>query len=90
MKAKKSSLMREYANMVFSVESNKKEGYEYALELIAKGNLNGIFYLARYCINQKELEEAKLILERLTARVRMPDAVSLLHKIDRLLEETRL
>jgi|GEM_PF-5221342 hypothetical protein len=90
MKTQKTSLMSEYANMVFCVESNKKEGYAYTLELMTKENPNGIYYLAKYLLSQKKLSEAKLTLERLSAKVRMPDAVFLLHKIDRLLDEISL
>lgn len=81
---------REYAEMVYAVESGRKEGKESAIGLIGRGNINAIYYLARCYVKEKKLKEAKSILEKMTGKVRMPDAVFLLHKIDRLLEETKL
>lgn len=90
MKARKKSPGMEYVNMVFCIESGKKEGHQYAMELMSKGNPNAIYYLARSYMSDKKLKEARILLERLTSRVRMPDAIFLLHRIDRLLEETKL
>lgn len=89
MKAKKSS-EKEYANMVYLVETGKEEGHQESIRLMEKGNTNAVYYLARYYVGKKRLKEAKEILDKLTAEVRMPDAVFLLRKINRQIEETRL
>jgi hypothetical protein len=83
-------MLREYADMVFSVESNGKEGYQKALKLAKEGNTNAIYYLARYYAGKKQLSEAKAILERLNSSIRMPDAIFLLKRVNGILEETKI
>ena len=84
------SLPKEYSRMVYSIETKNKEAYERIASLISKGNANAIYYLAKYYVNNKKLEEAKLILEKFNEKVRMPMSVFLLEKINRLLEEIAL
>jgi len=89
MKAKKNP-ERQYAEMVYKVELGREDGYREALELMRKGNPNAVYYLARYYAGKRRLKEAKAILEKLVSKIRMPDAVFLLHKVNRVIEETRL
>ena len=81
---------REYLRMVYSVQTKKKDAYQMATSLVSKGNLNAAYYLAKYYANNGKLKEARSILGKLNPKVRMPAAVFLLGKIDRLTKETEL
>lgn len=83
-------LPKEYSRMVYSVQTGNKEASGRISSLISKGNANAVYYLAKYYAGSRKLEEAKLILEKLNAKVRMPMSVFLLGKINRLLEEIEL
>ncbi len=90
MKPSRNDRILPYAHMLYWVEAEKPGARKEAIAMVEKGNVNAIYHLARCYAREKKLAEAKGILERLTMKVRMPDAVFLLHRIDRLLEETRL
>ncbi len=90
MKPSRNDRLLPYARMLYGIETERKDVRKEAIAMIGRGNVNAIYHLARCYVKEKRLTEAKRILEKLTLKVRMPDAVFLLHRIDRLLEETRL
>lgn len=90
LKHARRSLAKEYMELINAVESGREEGKQDAINMMSKGNPNAVYYLARHYVKQKKLAEAKYLLEKLNSKVRMPDSLYMLHKIDRVLEETRL
>ncbi len=89
VRSRRSHLYR-YAHMVYSIESKLPEGEREAEALILEGNVNASFYLAKAMTNRKDLTSAYTVLKLLVSNVRMPDAVFMMNKVSRLIEETRV
>lgn len=83
-------LKGEYVRMVYAAETRDKTAYEQINKFIKKGDVNSVFYLAKHYADIKKLEEAKTILDKLVASERMPMAMPLLKRVEKILEQTTL
>jgi tetratricopeptide (TPR) repeat protein len=57
--------LADYALLVYSAEKNTKQTEASVSKAIARDNLNAYYYLAKFLSQQKKLEEATAILQRL-------------------------
>jgi hypothetical protein len=83
-------IITRYALMVYLVETKNHAATRALDKILSRQELNSLYYLARYMLDNNEIETAREVLERLLGRSEMPAGVRLFAKVQQSLEEGKL
>ena len=77
----KRGVLSEYALLVYSAEKNTKQAEASISVMLAKGEINAYYYLAKYLAKHNKRDEAIAILQRLSQYARVSMSQQLLYRI---------